>query len=117
MQSAEIENKGSVLKYITQSEFDTQRSRLRIMKQRLFLFTMLLIFWGKTISIIVATMFNIVGTILSIVFSKIGIVYTEVLKLPFFRTSTTTISPSEHTFRTTYLRLKQRNILLLHLLL
>ena len=87
------------------------------MTQRLFLFTMLLIFGGKTISIIGATMFNIVGTILSIVFTKIGIVYTEVVKRPFFHTSTTTISPSEHALRTTYLGFKQRNILRLHLLL
>ena len=34
MQGAEIEDKRSVLKYITKSEIDEQRSSLRIMTQR-----------------------------------------------------------------------------------
>ena len=37
MQGAEIEDKGSVLKYITQSEIEEQRSSLLIMTQRLLL--------------------------------------------------------------------------------
>ena len=35
MQGAEMEDEGSVLKYMTQSEIEEQRSSLLIMKQRL----------------------------------------------------------------------------------
>ena len=37
MQGAEIEDEGSVLKYMTKSEIEEQRSSLLIMTQRLFL--------------------------------------------------------------------------------
>ena len=37
MQGAEIEDDGSVLKYMTKSEIEEQRSSLLIMTQRLFL--------------------------------------------------------------------------------
>ena len=36
MQGAEIEDDGSVLKYMTKSEIEEQRSSVLIMKQRLF---------------------------------------------------------------------------------
>ena len=36
MQGAEIKDEGSVLKYMTKSEIDEQRSSLHIMTQRLF---------------------------------------------------------------------------------
>ena len=36
MQGAEMEDEGSVLKYMTQSEIEEQRSSLLIMTQRLF---------------------------------------------------------------------------------
>lgn len=36
MQGAEIENEGSVLKYMTKSEIEEQRSSLLIMTQHLF---------------------------------------------------------------------------------
>ena len=39
MQGAEIEDDGSVLKYMTKSEIEEQRSSLLIMTQRLFAFT------------------------------------------------------------------------------
>ena len=39
MQGAEIEDDGSVLKYMTRSEIEEQRSSLLIMTQRLFAFT------------------------------------------------------------------------------
>ena len=42
MQGAEIEDEGSVLKYMTKSEIEEQRSSLLIMTQRL-------VFWGETI--------------------------------------------------------------------
>ena len=42
MQGAEIEDDGSVLKYMTKSEIEEQRSSLLIMTQRL-------VFWGETI--------------------------------------------------------------------
>ncbi len=38
MQGAEIKDEGSVLKYMTKSEIDEQRSTLHIMTQRLFLY-------------------------------------------------------------------------------
>ena len=38
MQGAEIEDEGSVLKYMTKSEIEEQRSSLLIMTQRLFVF-------------------------------------------------------------------------------
>ncbi len=37
MQGAEMEDEGSVLKYMTKSEFEEQRSSSLIMTQRLFL--------------------------------------------------------------------------------
>ena len=38
MQGAEIEDEGSVLKYMTKSKIEEQRSSLLIMTQRLFVF-------------------------------------------------------------------------------
>ena len=38
MQGAEMEDEGSVLKYMTKSEIEEQRSSLLIMTQRLFVF-------------------------------------------------------------------------------
>ena len=39
MQGAEMEDEGSVLKYMTKSKIEEQRSSLLIMTQRLFAFT------------------------------------------------------------------------------
>ena len=43
MQGAEMEDEGSVLKYMTKSEFEEQRSSLLIMTQRHIFFRSLLI--------------------------------------------------------------------------
>ena len=74
MQGAKIENEGSVLKYMVKSEIDVQRSSLCIMTQHLFFVYNITYFCPKTISIIVATVFNIVATRIIIVFTKIGVI-------------------------------------------
>ena len=60
---------------MTKSEIDEQLSSLRIMTQRRSSFIMLLIRGGKTISIIVATMFIIVATMIFIVLTRIDMVF------------------------------------------